>query len=257
VIVPAMSAESLAVVLYAAFALAILVWVIVAIKRQPYSSVESLLLFVNLIFTKLLWRASVPRALPIGLDEGAVIVANHCSSVDPFFIQLAAGRKTHWMVTRESYDSPVSGWLMKITGSIPVSRRGVDTAATKQAIRISNSGNLVGIFPEGRINQSDDFMLKVRPGAAMIALKADVPLLPCYIEGAPYRGSLFSPFVTPAKVRVYFGPPIDVSEFRRLNSDLDVQRELMRLVIKEIARLAGREEYEPVFAGRKWILEHQ
>jgi len=250
-----MPVELLAVVFYASPTLAILVWILVAIKTQPYSTVESLLLFVNVLFTKMLWRANVPKSLPIGSSQGALIIANHTSSVDPFFIQLAAGRKTHWLVTRESYESPVSGWFMKICGSIPVSRKGVDTAATKQAIRLAGSGNLVGIFPEGRINESGEFMLKIRPGAAMIALKAEVPLLPCYIEGAPYRGTLLSPFVTPARVNVYFGQPIEVAAFRDLDGEQVAQKELMRLVIREVARLAGRGDYEPVFAGRKWIPE--
>lgn len=250
-----MPAELLAAVFYVVLALAVALWILIAIGRQTYSAVESLLLFVNVLFTKMLWRANVPKSLPIGRSQGALIIANHTSSVDPFFIQLAAGRKTHWLVTRESYESPVSGWFMKICGSIPVSRKGVDTAATKQAIRLARSGHLVGIFPEGRINESDEFMLKIRPGAAMIALKSNVPLLPCYIEGAPYRGWLLSPFTTPAKVNVYFGPPIDVGAFQDLESEQGVQNELMRRVIREIARLAGRDDYEPVFAGRRWVPE--
>lgn len=252
-----MAVELLAVAFYAAIVLAVALWILVAIKKSPYSAVESVLAFINILFTRMLWRANVPKSLPIGENQGALIIANHCSSVDPFFIQLAAGRKTHWMVTRESYDSPASGWFMKICESIPVSRRGVDTAATKQAIRMARSGKLVGIFPEGRINDSDQFLLKIRPGAAMIGLKANVPLLPCYIEGAPYAGSLFSPFRMPAKVKVYFGRPIEIAEFRDRESDPGVQRELMLRVIQEIARLAGRDGYEPEFAGRKWVPEYE
>jgi hypothetical protein len=41
---------------------------------------------------------------------------------------------------------------------------------------------------------TDEFMLPVRPGVAMIALKSKVPLLPCYIEGSPYGGTAWSPF---------------------------------------------------------------
>lgn len=251
-----MAVELLAVAFYAAILFAAVFWVWLAIKRQPYTALECILVFVNILLTRVLWRANVPKSLPIGKDQGALIIANHRSSVDPFFIQLAAGRKTHWMVTRESYESPASGWFMKICESIPVSRRGVDTAATKQAIRMARSGNLVGIFPEGRINDSDQFLLKIRPGAAMIALKAKVPLLPCYIEGAPYRGSLWSPFLMPAKVNVYFGPPIEISDFCNRESNLGVQREIMLRVTQEIARLAGREGYEPEFAGRKWVPEY-
>lgn len=252
-----MSAESLAIGFYAVIALALIGWVVLAIKRRPYSLIEAFFSVLNVLITRMLWRATVPRSLPIGSTQGALIIANHRSSVDPFFIQLAAGRKTHWMVTRESYENAVSGWFMKMTGAIPVSRRGVDTAATKQAIRLASSGELVGIFPEGRINETDNLMIKIRPGAAMIALKSNVPLIPCYIHGAPYAGSLWSPFLLRAKVDVKFGRPVDVSELCNGRGDLAAQREIMRRVVTEIARLAGLDNFEPEFAGRNWVSEEK
>ena len=50
------------------------------------------------------------------------------------------------------------------------------------------------MLPEGRINTTDEFMLPVRPGAIVVALKAGAPIVPCYIEGAPYRGNPLEPF---------------------------------------------------------------
>jgi 1-acyl-sn-glycerol-3-phosphate acyltransferase len=183
-----------------------------------------------------------------------VIVANHRSSVDPFFIQLAAGRKVHWMVAAEYFAWPVAGRFLRKTGAIPTRRGGADTGAIRAAIRHAQNGELVGMFPEGRINLTEEFLLPVRPGAALVALRARTPMLPCYIEGAPYDGQkAWSPFFMRARVKVRFGTPIDLSEHYDAGHERELGKELTFRAMKEIARLAGREDYEPQLAGRKWM----
>src|SRR5262249_37301283 len=149
--------------------------------------------------------------MPIGQDQGAIIVANHRSGFDPMFLQLAAPRLVHWMVAGEFI---VNWWLalfFRTLKSIPAGRRGVDTAAVKRAIRLAESGKLVGIMPEGRINETSEVLLPGRPGAALVALRARVPVIPCYIEGAPYNGKLIGPLFMKARVRVTVGDVIDLS----------------------------------------------
>jgi len=203
--------------------------------------------------TRGLWHASVDRELPLQPGQGAVIVTNHCSSVDPFFIQLAVGsRKVHWMVAKEFVEHPAFGWFLRRTEAIPTNRAGIDTAAIKQAIRYAAAGELVGMLPEGRINMSDDFLLPVRPGAALIALRAGVPLIPCYIQGAPYNKMPYSPFFMLARVHVHVGEPVDLSRYRQQESEPDAAAQLTLKAMGAIARLAGRHDFEPTLAGRRW-----
>ena len=230
------------------------VWTIVALRQSPYTPWQSFWYFINVLVARLLWRAHVPRHLPVARDQGAIIVANHRSSIDPWFIQLAAGRVVHWMVAKEYFDIPLVGLLLRITQAIPTRRAGQDTAATRAAIRYASEGHLVGILPEGRINVTGQLLLPGRPGAAMIALAARVPVIPCYIEGSPYRGTAWSPFVTPAHVRVVVGPRIDLEKkSNRRQRDPQVAGKLTLRLMKEIARLAGREDFEPQLAGRRWL----
>ena len=70
------------------------------------------------------------------------------------------------MVAKEYCEHPLFGWAFRILGSIPVNRSGVDTAATKLAVRYAKQGDLVGMFPEGRINISKSVLMPGRPGAA-------------------------------------------------------------------------------------------
>jgi 1-acyl-sn-glycerol-3-phosphate acyltransferase len=210
-----------------------------------------------MLLAKFLWRADVPNKLPPGCEKGAVIVANHRSSIDPFFIQLVPGRRVHWMVAAEYFSLSISGWFLRQTGAIPTRRGGVDTTATKTAIRLAQQGELVGMFPEGRINTTkDQFLLPVRPGAALVALRARVPMLPCYIEGSPYNGlNPWSPFFMRARVKLRFGEPIDLSEHYDSGNERELAKELTLRAMKEIARLAGRNDFEPQLAGKNWMPE--
>jgi 1-acyl-sn-glycerol-3-phosphate acyltransferase len=97
-----------------------------------------------------------------------------------------------------------------------------------------------------------DFMLPIRPGAALVALKARALVVPCYIHGAPYRRYPWSPLLMRARVEVRFGKPIDLSEFYGREGEPGVVQEAMTRVLRALARLADRYDYEPRIAGRNW-----
>jgi 1-acyl-sn-glycerol-3-phosphate acyltransferase len=190
--------------------------------------------------------------MPLLPGQGAVIVANHRSGFDPMFLQVAAPRIVHWMVAKQ-YCTWWLTWFFRILRCIPAGRGGIDTAAVKHAIRLATAGELVGIMPEGRINESGDLMLPGRPGAALVALKARVPVIPCYISDAPYNGRLIGPLFMKAHVKVIVGDPIDLSEYYSRDREQGVTAELTKRLMKEIARLGGNENFEPRLAGRHWL----
>ena len=148
------------------------------------------------------------RLLVDRMKGGAVLIANHRCSVDPFFVQLVGGRRVHWMVAGEYFKSVLFGPILRMFQAIPTNRGGVDTASTKRAIALAKSGRFVGMFPEGRINRSKSPLLSIRPGAAIVALRANVPLVPIWIEGAPAGWAVYSALFKAAKVRIIVGTPV-------------------------------------------------
>src|SRR5262245_62161411 len=94
---------------------------------------QCFLLTVAYLLFKLLWRTQWPGWLTLTEGQGAVIVCNHRSSVDPFFVQTGTGRKVHWLVAREYCEHPAFRCFLGACEVIPVNRGGVDTAATKAA----------------------------------------------------------------------------------------------------------------------------
>jgi 1-acyl-sn-glycerol-3-phosphate acyltransferase len=220
-------------------------------QRDRFSLFQSFLWSVAYLLCRLLWRTRWHNAPELVAGRGAVIVCNHRSSVDPFFVQMSTGRKVHWMVAREYCENPALKGFLGSCEVIPVSRGGIDTAATKAAIRLAANGQVVGMLPEGRINMGEELLMAARPGAALVALKAGVPIIPCYIKGAPYRRYPWSPFVMPARVEVWFAPPIDVQPWLESGDDA-AAKQLTVHALKAIAALAGQPDFEPQLAGRSW-----
>ena len=100
---------------------------------------------------------------------------------------------------------------------------------------------------------TEEFLLPGRPGVALIALRAHVPVIPCYISGSPRGSSILGTLFLPARARLVVGRPIDISSYYDRAGDREALEEVTRLLLVEIARLAGRHDYQPTLAGRKWL----
>lgn len=209
------------------------------------------------------------------MKGGAVLIANHRCSVDPFFVQLVGGRRVHWMVAGEYFKHFLFGPILRTFQAIPTNRGGVDTASTKRAIALAKSGRFVGMFPEGRINRGESPLLTIRPGAAIVAMRANVPLVPIWIEGAPAGWEVYSALFLPAKVRIIVGTPdhfgasaIPTEEgtpleegapleggdgpSERVPSRSDAIAWISRVMSRSL-KMGGHSEDEVGIAGRKWL----
>jgi 1-acyl-sn-glycerol-3-phosphate acyltransferase len=207
---------------------------------------------VGQFFTRTLWRARVVGRMQWVQGRGAVVVCNHRGPIDPAFVGLACDGPVHWMVAKEYFAFPFFGTMLRYLEAVPTGRRGIDTAATKQILRYAERGEMVGVFPEGRINTTDRVLLPCYTGAVVIALKARVPIVPCYVSGSPYDSKKFYRFLFQrAQTVLRVGSPIDLSPYYDKADDRDVQEDLTRRVLKAIAVLAGRPDFEPELIARR------
>ena len=175
------------------------------LRSSPFTPAQSLLYGVNYLLARVLWRAKIRGDFPIPPGRGAVIVCNHRCPLDPSFLAIAVPRVVHWIVAKEYCEYPGFRQILRLCEVIPVRRGAIDPAAIRAAIRLVRRGELVGIFPEGRINTTAQLLLPGRSGAAMIALKARALLVPCYLRGAPYDGTTLGCLFMPAAVRLEIG----------------------------------------------------
>ena len=239
-----------AICVVATVALGVAGWIVAMLRRSPFTPLQSALYALNYSIARLLWRAEIGGRFPIPPDAGAVVVCNHRCPLDPSFIAIAVPRAVHWMVAKEYCEHPAFRRLLQTCEVIPVRRGGADMAAMREAIRLLKAGELVGIFPEGRINTTTQMLLPGRQGAAMLALKARAPVVPCYIHGAPYDGTTLGCLLMPAAVRLEIGEPIDLSPYYHRNDRRETLADATMQILAELARLGGRPDFTPQLAGR-------
>jgi len=148
-------------------------------------------------------RGLVPRQGPF------IAVCNHASNLDPLIVGYSLNRPTAFMAKEELFQVPVLKDVMWLFGAFPVKRGAVDRAAIRAALEALEAGWAVGLFIQGT-RTLDGRVDDPQPGAALIAAKARVPLLPVSVLGSevilpkgatrPRAGQLtvrFSPLIDP------------------------------------------------------------
>lgn len=147
---------------------------------------------------------------------GFVLSANHMSNLDPWplGIPLYPERQLRFMAKSEMYRAPLK-WILEPAGAFPVRRGMGDEEAMERAIELARAGEVVAIFPEGTRRNKGRKKRKARPrsGAARVALKAGVPLVPAAIGGTESLMKL-------GPLRVAYGPPVEMDDLR----DMDIRQ---------------------------------
>lgn len=173
-------------------------------------------------FVRFVFRVHVHGSENEPKDESYLIVSNHISNADPVFLCLAVDeQQPHFMAKKELFKVPVVNCIVKALGAFPVDRGGNDVGAIKKAIQMLKDGECVGIFPQGhrqkRVNPRNT---EVKNGVAMLAVRAKVCTLPCYIK---IKNNKWAPF---RRVDVYIGEAIS---FEELNYDENGKGEYLRI----------------------------
>lgn len=137
----------------------------------------------------------------------ALVVSNHASYFDPPFLSCAMARPVAFMAKEELFAVPMLGQAIRLYGAYPVKRGSGDRGALRAALNALEDGWLVGIFLEGTRTQ-DGRVDDPKLGAAMIAAKAQVPLIPVGLIGVEQIFSAGSKFPRPMPLTIRIGPAI-------------------------------------------------
>jgi len=142
-----------------------------------------------------------PRAL--------IFMPNHQSSFDILILYRALSRQFRWLAKEELFRIPLFGLAMRRSGYIPVDRsdRKKAISSMAEAARRIVSGTSVVIFPEGT-RTSDGHLLPFKKGGFMLALQAQVPIVPLAIIGSRDVMPKHTFRVRGGLVRVKVFPPV-------------------------------------------------
>jgi 1-acyl-sn-glycerol-3-phosphate acyltransferase len=116
--------------------------------------------------------------------SGALIFApNHSSLLDPWLLLVASPRAYKSMAAAELFEFWWLGWFLKAMGAFPVRRGSHDSAAIATCRKWLSSGSALLVFPEGRCSPGPE-LLDLQQGAALLAVRDQVPIVPVAIRGS-------------------------------------------------------------------------
>jgi 1-acyl-sn-glycerol-3-phosphate acyltransferase len=166
-------------------------------------------------------RDRVPAQGPV------VLCFNHFSWLDPWAIGSSCPRIIFYVAKQEAHDDKLIGPFIRFFGTTPIRRGESDREAVRAMREVVRRGDALGMFPEGTRQAHEPG--PVLPGAAMIAVQEQVPIVCAAIHGTQdWRLGNFRP------VSIAFGEPFDVSHHPRNSKGYraaseEIQRELRRL----------------------------
>lgn len=205
---------------------------IVAVRALP----DFLVRLFCVLLTRFCYRIRAFGMQHVPIEGAALLVSNHVTWVDAFFIMATQQRRVRYLMYRPSYENRYLKPLYRLMGVIPIA--GEDSPkqileSIKYAREALAGGYLVCVFAEGALTRNGN-MRKFKPGFERIVRGTDVPIIPVHVGGA--WGSIFSyyhgkplttinPLKFPYPVTVHFGEPMPT----------DSGPEQVRLRVSELA----------------------
>ena len=141
--------------------------------------------------------------------QAVVFCANHQSNVDGPVLFNALHRRLHILLKTELIKLPLLGRAFQVGGFVPIDRASRDQsmAAIEQVAQSLRDGNSFLTFPEGTRSQTGA-LLPFKRGPFLMAIKAQVPVVPVAVQGGTASMRKGSPFIRPVTVTVKIGAPI-------------------------------------------------
>ena len=185
--------------------------------------------FILKPFFKIIFRQIVIGFENIPDDGGVILAGNHTGNLDAAMMLYAPKRIVHMLAKKELFSNKLSNWFFRSMGAIPVDRKIHDSNAKIEAIKVLNDDNVIGIFPEGTVNKTDEYLLPFKFGAVSFAYKTGAEIVPFAICG---KYKIFKD-----NIIIIYGKPYKVG------SDLEKENHKLREKVRKL-KLKGDEIYK-------------
>ena len=173
-------------------------------------------------------------------DGPCVYVINHYSLYDPVYPAATTWEGIHFVAKQEIFNKPILSWFLRTVKAIPANRDGNDARVMINCLKCLKNGEKVAVCPEGTRNKTQEDFLPFHPGAAAMAIKAKVPVIPMVIYK---KARVFK------MAHILVGEPIELSEYydRKLTADdlIEAAEKLRQLMI------AMKNEHKEFLANKK------
>ena len=198
-------------------------------------------------------------------DKPLLLVANHRSFFDMYTVSTVLFRRTSWKKSlffpvrgRFFYDSPLGSavnfvmgwWSMYPPFYAENEKRLFDKYSLRRLAGLcrTGAGNVVGFHPEGRRNKDDDpySLLRAQPGVGKLIKEAFPQVIPVFIAGLgnDLLKQVLGNWIGGEKIRIHFGPPLDLTRFMEMKDHVRTYKEIAEFVMSEIAKLGEQDRAE-------------
>jgi len=161
---------------------------------------------INRVFCRRYHRL---RHGPVGLPARgpAILASNHVSGLDPLLLIAASRRPLRFLIAREWYDLWFLRRLFRAIGCIPVERTQNPQAAYRAAREALARGEVIAIFPHGRIALDGDHP-PLKRGVLVLARLSGAPVIPVRIDGIRAYGRVLPAVWTRSRARLKTFPAL-------------------------------------------------
>lgn len=184
-----------------------------AAKREPVISLALYHLFKWSVVSPVLhsyFRGRIYGADQVPRQGPLIVVANHASDFDPPILSNCVGRPVSFMAKEELFRVPVLAPAIRLYGAYPVKRGSADRSAIRAGLKQLEAGWALGVFLQGT-RTVDGRISSPKLGAALLAAKAQVPLLPVSLWGTeavlPKGSKLPQPKPITVRIGSVIAPP--------------------------------------------------
>jgi 1-acyl-sn-glycerol-3-phosphate acyltransferase len=203
-----------------------------ATSRVFYTLIRGLVvgICVGYTRTKVVGKHNIPTT-------GAFLLAPiHRSNIDTPLAAAVTRRRMRFMGKDTIWKVKPIGWIISALGAFPVTRGTADREALKRCIAVLEAGEPLVLFPEGT-RQSGPMVQPLFDGAAYVAVKAGVPIIPVGIGGSEGVMPKGSKMIYPKKCIVIVGEPISVPRDETGKVARSAVKELTETLSGELQRL--------------------
>ena len=161
------------------------------------------------MFLRLYFGYRVVGGVP---DRGPfILAANHTSYLDSLLVGGASRRRLRFLMTDLYANSRIMGWFFAWNRVIYVKEDGSNRQMFRDALDSLETGETLGIFPEGGISY-DGELQPLKPGTLSLAARKQVPVVPMYVDGAFEAFPRTARFPKPSRITICIGEPIPAAD---------------------------------------------
>jgi 1-acyl-sn-glycerol-3-phosphate acyltransferase len=153
--------------------------------------------------------------LPLPSQGGFLVVANHVSGLDPFLLSAASPRPLRFLIAREQYSRWGLRRFFRAIGCIPVDRDKRPEKALRGALLALQAGEVVALFPHGKIHLDTDPPRPVKGGVAWLAARSNAPVYAVRIDGVKGQGQIVGALFLRSCIRLRWSAPLSCASLAK------------------------------------------